>query len=61
MLSGVLESLDRTEVTDLAARYGARVVTAVSGKTTHLLVGDEAGEAKSAKVRGMPFFFSFFS
>ena len=49
VMSGVLESLDRTEVTELVQRYGGRVVSAISGKTTHLLLGEDGGESKIAK------------
>ncbi|KAF2356816.1 BRCT domain [Trinorchestia longiramus] len=49
VLSGVLESLDRPEVTEIIQRYGGRVVGSISKKTTHLLVGDEPGGSKTTK------------
>lgn len=51
VLTGVLESLDRSDVSQLVEQYGGRVVTGVSGKTTHLLVGEDAGASKTVKVR----------
>ena len=51
VISGVLESLTRDEATNAIKRHGGRVTSAVSGKTTFLLVGKEAGGAKCAKVR----------
>ena len=50
MFTGVGESLDREQSSELAKRYGAKVTTSISGRTTHLVSGDGAGESKLAKV-----------
>ncbi|KAI9269006.1 replication factor RFC1 C terminal domain-containing protein [Phascolomyces articulosus] len=47
--SGELETLTREQVKDLIMRYGGRVTSAVSGKTTYLLKGRDAGATKTAK------------
>lgn len=41
----------RAEAQDLAVALGARVTTAVSGRTTHLVVGTEPGASKVAKAK----------
>lgn len=51
VITGVLDSLLREECTDLCKEYGARVVSAVSGKVTHAIVGTEPGASKMAKVK----------
>ena len=50
VLTGIGESMDREETADLLKKYGGRVTTSVSRKTSYLVVGDGAGEAKLAKV-----------
>lgn len=50
MLTGVLDSLERNEVEDLIRKYGGRTVNTVSGKVNYIIVGDEAGPSKLAKV-----------
>uniref|UniRef100_A0A7S1XFP5 Replication factor C subunit 1 n=1 Tax=Compsopogon caeruleus TaxID=31354 RepID=A0A7S1XFP5_9RHOD len=56
VISGVLDSLERDECADLCKRYGAKVVSAVSSKCSHLILGSEAGESKLAKAKqlGIP-------
>ncbi|KAJ3103197.1 hypothetical protein HDU97_010330 [Phlyctochytrium planicorne] len=56
VFSGELSSISRDDATDLAKRYGGRVTGAVSGKTSYLVVGDEAGASKTAKAEkeGIP-------
>ena len=54
VITGVLESLDRDEATLLCQRHGAKVVTGVSGKVTHALVGNDAGPGKLTKLEAMP-------
>ncbi|KAI9152428.1 DNA replication factor C complex subunit Rfc1 [Blastocladiella emersonii ATCC 22665] len=49
--SGDPESQTRAELEALIKRYGGRVTGSVSGKTDYLVVGDNAGESKSAKAR----------
>ena len=50
VFTGVGESLDRDEATQLAKDYGAKVTTSLSKKTSYLVVGDEPGDSKLAKV-----------
>ena len=50
VVSGALESLTREEVEELFKRHGGKVTSAVSGKTTFLLVGQDCGRSKSTKV-----------
>ncbi|EKX54825.1 replication factor C subunit 1 [Guillardia theta CCMP2712] len=53
VISGVLDSLEREEAAHLIQTHGGKVVSAVSGKVTHALVGEEAGETKMKKIREM--------
>ena len=48
MITGVLESLERDEATDIIKKYGGKVTTNVSGKTSYIVIGEEAGESKLA-------------
>ena len=50
VVTGVLESLEREEASEIIKNYGGRVTGSVSGKTSHLVAGEEAGESKLAKV-----------
>lgn len=50
VISGVLDSLEREQATDLVKRYGGRVTGSVSKKTSYLVVGEEAGQSKLSKV-----------
>ena len=50
VITGVLESMEREQASDLIKKYGGRVTTSVSKKTSYLVVGEEAGESKLAKV-----------
>ncbi|XP_068241805.1 replication factor C subunit 1 [Palaemon carinicauda] len=47
--TGVLESLDREEVSELIKKYGGKVTTSISRNTSYLIVGSEAGESKLKK------------
>ncbi|CAO3693827.1 unnamed protein product [Umbelopsis ramanniana] len=49
VVSGEFESITRTETEDLIKRYGGRITSAISGKTTHFLKGREAGPSKTEK------------
>lgn len=51
VISGVLESLERSEAADLVKKYGGRVTGSVSGKTSYLVAGMEAGESKTSKAK----------
>lgn len=53
VFTGELESTPRNEAEDLVKRYGGRVTTSVSGKTTYLVVGNEPGEKKLEKAKGL--------
>ena len=55
VITGVLESLEREEATDIIKKYGGKVTTNISGKTSYIIVGEEAGESKLAKVRSSCF------
>lgn len=50
VLSGVYESLDREEASELIKRHGGKVTTSVSRNTSYLVLGNEAGESKIKKV-----------
>lgn len=51
VISGVLDSLLREECQDLCRQYGGRVVSAVSKKVTHGIIGSEPGASKLAKLK----------
>ena len=51
VLSGVFDSLDREEATEIIKKYGGKVTTSVSRNTSYLVVGVEAGESKLKKVK----------
>jgi len=42
--------MEREQASDLIKKYGGRVTTSVSKKTSYLVIGEEAGESKLAKV-----------
>jgi len=54
LLTGVFDSLERNEAEDLIRKYGGRTVNTVSGKLNYIIVGDEAGPSKLAKVLFLP-------
>jgi len=45
----VLKWLDREEADELIKRYGGRVTSGVSGKTTHLLIGVELEDGRAVE------------
>ena len=53
VVSGVLDSLERDEAEDFIKRHGGKVTSAVSGKTTYLLVGMDCGKSKYAKAKSV--------
>ncbi|KAJ3371044.1 hypothetical protein HDU91_005634 [Kappamyces sp. JEL0680] len=53
VFTGELLSMDRTEAQDLVKRYGGKTPSAVSKKTTYCVVGQEPGESKLNKARGL--------
>lgn len=50
MVTGVLDSLERETAAELIKSYGGKVTGNVSSKTSYLVVGEEAGASKLAKV-----------
>ena len=50
VITGVLESNEREEATDLIQRYGGKVTQSVSKKTSYVVVGRDPGESKLSKV-----------
>ncbi|AMD22716.1 HHL054Cp [Eremothecium sinecaudum] len=51
VFTGVLPTLDRPNAEALAKRYGARVTKSISGKTSVVVLGDEAGPKKLEKIK----------
>lgn len=48
MVTGVLESLERTEAEDIIKQYGGKVMTTVGKRLKYLIAGEEAGPKKLA-------------
>lgn len=46
MVTGTLDSLTRAEAEELVKRHSGRITKAVSGKTTFLVCGSNAGKTK---------------
>lgn len=53
VFTGEMDSTSREEATDLVKRYGGRVTTAASSKTSYVVIGNDAGESKLKKVRDL--------
>ena len=53
VLTGVFESLEREEMSELVRNLGGKVTTALSKNTKYLVVGEEAGESKLAKAKSL--------
>ncbi|RUS23369.1 hypothetical protein BC937DRAFT_93313 [Endogone sp. FLAS-F59071] len=51
VFTGEMESISRDEAQDLVKRYGGKVTTAVSGRTSYLVVGRDVGESKLKKAK----------
>ena len=51
VITGVLDSMERDECADLIKSYGGKVTSGVSGKTSYLIVGTDAGQSKLDKAR----------
>ncbi|CAK8697042.1 unnamed protein product [Clavelina lepadiformis] len=49
VVTGVQESLTRDEIRSLIERYGGKVTTSVSSRTSYLITGEDAGESKLKK------------
>ena len=50
VITGVLESMEREQASDLIKKYGGRVTVSVSKKTSYIVVGEDAGQSKLSKV-----------
>lgn len=53
VFTGVLPSLDREQCEQLASRYGAKVTKSVSGKTSLVVIGNDAGPSKIKKIKSL--------
>lgn len=51
VFTGVLPNLDRDQAENLAKQYGAKVTKSISGKTSLVVIGDEAGPSKVQKIK----------
>ncbi|KAG0259627.1 hypothetical protein BG011_002518 [Mortierella polycephala] len=51
VFTGELSSIPRDEASDLVKRYSGRVTGAPSGKTSFVIVGEDAGQSKLDKVK----------
>ncbi|TID23926.1 hypothetical protein CANINC_003087 [Pichia inconspicua] len=51
VFTGSLPRLDRSQCEQLAARYGARIVKSISGKTSLVVIGHDAGPSKVKKIK----------
>ncbi|XP_053693430.1 replication factor C subunit 1 [Sabethes cyaneus] len=56
VVTGVLESMERDECAQVIKDFGGKVVSAVTKKVTHMVVGEEAGPSKLSKAEefGIP-------
>ena len=53
VITGVLDSLEREEAAELVKSYGGKVTNSVSGRTSYMVMGEDPGESKLAKVRAL--------
>lgn len=53
VVSGVFETLDRTELKKLIEDNGGKVVTSISAKTSYVVAGDNMGPSKKIKAEGL--------
>lgn len=51
VFTGTLPNISREQGQDLVRRYGGRVTSSISGKTTCVVIGDEAGPSKIDKIK----------
>jgi len=51
VFSGDMDSTPRDQAEETVKRYGGRVTSSISSKTSYLVAGANAGESKSKKVR----------
>lgn len=50
VITGVLDAIEREQAQDVIQRYGGKVTSAVSKKTSYLIVGRDPGISKTNKV-----------
>ena len=53
VFTGVLPSLDREQCEQLSARYGAKITKSISGKTSLVVIGNDAGPSKVKKIKSL--------
>ena len=53
VFTGVLPSLDREQCEQLSARYGAKITKSISGKTSLVVIGSDAGPSKVKKIKSL--------
>ncbi|TVY41592.1 Replication factor C subunit [Lachnellula subtilissima] len=53
VFTGILETISREEGQELVKRYGGKITTAPSGKTSYVVLGNEAGPSKLRKIQQM--------
>jgi len=53
VLTGSGEAFSREDLTDILKKYGAKVTSAVSGKTNYLVAGPDAGDSKLSKAKSL--------
>ncbi|KAJ2211659.1 DNA replication factor C complex subunit Rfc1, partial [Coemansia sp. RSA 487] len=53
VVTGEFASLSREGITDLIKTYGGHITSAVSGKTSYLVVGDDPGSSKVKKAKSL--------
>jgi replication factor C subunit 1 len=51
VFTGLLESISREEGQELVKRYGGKITTGPSGKTSYVVLGTDAGPAKLRKIQ----------
>ncbi|XBW35897.1 hypothetical protein QEN19_001472 [Hanseniaspora menglaensis] len=51
VFTGVLPTLERGVAEQIAKKYGAKVTKSISGKTSVVVLGDEAGPSKVSKIK----------
>ena len=49
VISGVLDSMEREDAENYIKRHGGKITSAVSGRTTYLLMGTDCGKSKYTK------------
>lgn len=53
VFTGVLPSLDRDAAESIAKRYGAKVTKSILGRTSLVVIGEEAGPSKVKKIKDL--------